>query len=71
MGNYRWKTLKIGEDKNEYEEPIKKADHAMDVLRYMINHLWTPTEIKIDVPARLDMDEMYGDDNEVIDDATM
>jgi PBSX family phage terminase large subunit len=59
--NYRWKTLKVGEEKNEYEEPIKKDDHAMDVLRYIINELWTPIEVKPDPTARKFVDELYGD----------
>jgi PBSX family phage terminase large subunit len=69
IASYRWKQLKIGEEKNEYEEPVKKDDHAMDVLRYMINHIFVPDKIKIDIPARLDMDELYG--GEQVDDTTL
>ena len=28
IGNYKWKALKPGEVKNEYEEPIKRDDHC-------------------------------------------
>ena len=28
IGNYKWKAVRPGEIKNEYEEPIKKDDHA-------------------------------------------
>ncbi len=31
----------------------------MDVLRYIINHIWTPREIKKIVPARAFVDELY------------
>lgn len=62
IGNYRWKQLKLGEEKNEYEEPIKQNDHAMDNMRYLVNHIWTPTEHKaVAAPARLWYDELYGD----------
>ena len=71
IANYRWKQLKIGEDKNEYEEPIKKDDHSMDTLRYIINHIFTPTELHADAPARAFVDEMYGTGSEDIDDTTM
>ena len=71
IANYRWKQLKIGEEKNEYEEPIKKDDHSMDTLRYIINHIFTPIEEKQDAPARPFVDEIYGDGGEEIDDTTL
>ena len=42
IGNYKWKELKPGQQRNEYEEPIKKDDHAMDSIRYFVNYIWTP-----------------------------
>ena len=42
IGNYKWKELKPGEVKNEYEEPIKRNDHAMDALRYLCNYIYKP-----------------------------
>jgi len=34
IGMYRWNQTKEG--RNEKEEPVKEADHAMDALRYMV-----------------------------------
>jgi len=34
IGMYRWNQSKEG--RNEKEEPVKEADHAMDALRYMV-----------------------------------
>lgn len=42
IGNYKWKSIKPGQMRNEYEEPIKKDDHAMDCLRYIANYLSIP-----------------------------
>ena len=39
---YKWKDLKPGQDRNEYEEPVKKNDHCMDETRYFVNYIWTP-----------------------------
>jgi PBSX family phage terminase large subunit len=61
--NYKWKAIKVGEEKNEYEEPVKKDDHAMDCLRYLVNKIWTPTPIKPDPVARPFVDELYGTDH--------
>ena len=62
IGNYRWKQLKLGEEKNEYEEPIKQNDHEMDCMRYLVNHIWTPTEDEaVIAPARIWYDDQYGD----------
>ena len=32
----------------------------MDTLRYIVNHIWVPIELKPDPVARHDMDELYG-----------
>ena len=38
--DYKWKELKHGfETKNLPEEPIKKNDHAMDCLRYLVHYV--------------------------------
>jgi len=42
LSNYRWREIKISQDRNEYEEPIKKDDHLMDCLRYLVNEIYTP-----------------------------
>ena len=44
IGNYKWKELRPGEVKNEYEEPTKKDDHSCDSLRYLVNYLYKPFE---------------------------
>ena len=41
---YKWKDLKPGQSRNEYEEPVKKNDHLMDMTRYFVNYIWTPIE---------------------------
>lgn len=42
QGNYKWKEIKAGQNRNEYEEPVKKNDHLMDATRYLINYLHKP-----------------------------
>jgi len=38
--DYKWKELKHGfENKNLPEEPVKKNDHAMDCLRYLVHYV--------------------------------
>ena len=44
IGGYKWKAIKPGEVKNEYEEPIKRDDHTMDDLRYLANYIIVPKE---------------------------
>lgn len=51
IGDYKWKEIKPGQTRNEYEEPVKKNDHMMDNIRYAINHLYVP--IKPAVPESL------------------
>lgn len=41
---YKWKDLKPGQIRNEYEEPTKKNDHAMDETRYFANYIYKPYE---------------------------
>lgn len=65
IGDYIWKQLKIGQARNEYEEPVKKGDHAMDTLRYIVNHIFIPKEQIPDEPARLFVDELYSDQSGV------
>lgn len=36
VGEYKWKKLKPGEQKNEPDAPVKRKDHACDALRYAI-----------------------------------
>lgn len=42
IGAYKWREIKPGQERNEYEEPVKKDDHAMDCLRYLANHIYSP-----------------------------
>ena len=38
--DYKWKELKHGfESRNLPEEPVKKNDHAMDCLRYLVHYV--------------------------------
>lgn len=59
--DYKWKRLKIGEIRNEYEEPVKQRDHTCDTLRYIINHIYKPHKASHTPPARPFVDELYGD----------
>jgi phage terminase large subunit len=34
--SYKWKELKPGSEHNRPEEPVKRNDHAMDALRYLV-----------------------------------
>ena len=42
IGDYKWKSIRPGQAKAEYEEPIKVHDHACDCLRYFANHITIP-----------------------------
>ena len=41
-GAYRWKELKPGENRNEFEEPVKRNDHFCDATRYLANYIYKP-----------------------------
>jgi len=42
---YKWKDLKVGEDKNPVERPEKKQDHMCDLIKYAIAHIYgMPTQ---------------------------
>jgi hypothetical protein len=43
---YKWKDLKPGQNRNEYEEPVKRNDHLMDMTRYFVNYIWAPVRPK-------------------------
>lgn len=43
---YKWKDLKPGQSRNEFEEPVKRNDHAMDETRYFVNYIWAPIKPK-------------------------
>jgi PBSX family phage terminase large subunit len=45
-GGYKWKEIKPGQTRNDFEEPIKKNDHMMDMTRYFVNYIYTPIEVK-------------------------
>jgi len=36
MRNYKWKKLKLGEEKNRPEQPVDKDNHLIDAMLYMI-----------------------------------
>lgn len=50
IGEYKWKAVKPGENRNEHEEPIKKNDHAMDELRYLVNYIYVPMKPDEKIP---------------------
>lgn len=52
IGNYKWKEIKPGQNRNDYEEPVKKDDHAMDALRYFANYNYAPVKPKEPVPIK-------------------
>lgn len=60
IGNYKWKEIKPGQPRNEYEEPVKKNDHLMDDVRYLANWIYTPVELK---PQPEPKDRQYHFDN--------
>lgn len=57
QGNYKWKEIKPGQQRNEYEEPIKRNDHLQDATRYLINHIYSPDapKKKVIIPAGTDI----------------
>jgi len=40
LQTYRWKDLKPGAKQDAPEKPLKKNDHVVDALRYMVNYLY-------------------------------
>lgn len=42
IGNYKWKEIKPGQERNDYEEPTKHNDHLMDTTRYLANYIQLP-----------------------------
>jgi PBSX family phage terminase large subunit len=47
VGDYKWKELRAGMERDDYEEPRKKKDHLMDCLRYFANYKYRPpTELE-------------------------
>ena len=46
IGGYKWQALKVGTQRNEPEQPIKKDDHACDALRYLVNEIYAPPKPK-------------------------
>jgi len=49
IGSYKWRSIKPGQERNDYEEPIKKDDHAMDCTRYLANHIYAPPKPSEDI----------------------
>ncbi len=45
QGNYKWKEIKPGQQRNEFEEPVKRGDHHMDETRYFVNYFYAPEKI--------------------------
>jgi hypothetical protein len=44
---YKWKDLKPGQSRNEFEEPTKFNDHLMDLTRYLANYIFAPTKPRV------------------------
>jgi len=57
IGDYRFKQLRPGQEKNMPEEPTKKNDHACDALRYLANELQAAVKTKEKEQTRLPMEE--------------
>lgn len=53
MGKYKWKELKPGASREDMEEPVKRNDHTMDCMRYLVNKIAVPTDIKSKDPLWL------------------
>lgn len=52
LQTYRWKDIKPGAKQDAPERPLKKGDHAVDALRYMVNYLY-------DTPVRKPLKKDY------------
>jgi hypothetical protein len=39
LRNYKWKRVKLGEDKNHQETPVDKDNHFIDAMLYLISDL--------------------------------
>ena len=50
--NYKWKRIKLGQDKNLPDEPIQKDNHCIDAMLYMIADL---IELKSENPSKIAM----------------
>jgi len=37
--NWKWKKIKLGQEKNLFEEPVNKDDHFIDAALYLVNHI--------------------------------
>ena len=46
MQTYRWKDIKPGAIQDAPEKPVKKEDHAVDALRYMVMYLYQTPQAK-------------------------
>lgn len=63
--NYKYKEASMDDDKNLDEKPIKKDDHAMDSLRYMIMMLpFDPDQLAYTPVSRLDLYSTADDDDD-------
>lgn len=40
LQTYKWKDLKVGAIQDAPEKPVKRDDHAVDALRYMVNYVY-------------------------------
>jgi len=38
--NWKWKRIKLGADKNQFEEPVDKDNHTCDALNYLVADLF-------------------------------
>ena len=38
--NWKWKRIKLGQDKNQFEEPTDKDNHGCDALNYLVAELF-------------------------------
>lgn len=56
--NWKWKRIKLGADKNQFEEPVDKDNHACDALDYMVAELFGQ-EAKDSAKEKLFNDSLY------------
>jgi len=48
INKYKLRDLKVSDERNQPEEPVKKDDHAMDALRYMCIGIYEQSLVSID-----------------------
>lgn len=66
--NYKWKKLRLGQEKNAPEEPIQKDNHYIDAMLYLIaniDYLHTESPKKKNYKNTLEYKFRYGDNFDI------